>query len=316
MKPSERKKQIRTLWQKCFDDSEEFVEFYFEKVYRDENTLSLERAGRVVSAMQMIPYRMLWCETEITVAYVSGACTAPEVRGKGLMTELLHKAFREMRERGYDITALIPASESLFEYYSAYGYTEVFDYSLQVFERVEIPSTTGTMPFVLLDPNAGSCWFTYFDRQLRKRTSCILHSEDDFRNIITDVIIDRGLVVGALNPDGNPAGMAFITPSGGGAFIKEMFYDSEEIRERLLQKAAEAFQTGKVAYKTPPVPPETQRYGMAMILNREKMIRQWLDVHPGTLLSKDALDRMDSASLAYHLFGYGQKKSGMNLMLD
>lgn len=316
MKPSDRKKQIRTLWRKCFDDGDEFVEFYFEKVYRDEYALSLECEGRVVSALQMIPYRMIWCETEITVAYISGACTDPEERGKGLMGELLRKAFREMRERGYDITALIPAGESLFDYYRAYGYTEVFDYSRQVFECADILSGAGTATLVLPDQNAGSQWFACFDRLLRERPSCILHSEDDFRNIITDTLIDRGLVIGALNPDGNPAGIAFAVPAGEEILVKEMLYDSEAVRERLLYKVAKAFQTCKVTYKTPPVPPATQRYGMAMILNREKMIRRWLDVHPGTLLSKDALDRMDAQSLAFHLFGYGQKKSCMSLMLD
>ncbi len=316
MKPVNRKEQIKTLWRKCFDDRDDFVEFYFDKVYKDENAMSLEKEGQVVSALQMIPYTMTWCGTEITVAYISGACTHPEERGKGLMGELLHQSFREMRKRAYDITALIPASESLFKFYRAYNYTEVFDYSLQVFECPEIPSDIRTTPFLSLNKDAEKQWFAYFDRQLRKRPSCILHTEDDFRNNILDTTMAHGLVIGILNSGGHPAGMAFITATGEEVFIKEMFYDDDEIKKRLLFKAAESFQTCKVIYKTPPLRSNARRYGMAMILNKEKMIRQWLNAHPDTPLSAEDLGRMDLQALAYNLFGYGQRESYMSLMLD
>lgn len=313
MNPVGRKKQIKTLWQKCFDDRNDFVEFYFDQVYKDENAMSLEKDGKVVSALQMIPYRMTWCGTEITVAYISGACTDPKERRKGLMGELLHHAFQEMRKREYDITALIPADESLFEFYRACNYTEVFDYSLQVFEFQEMPSDTG---FLSLDKDAGTQWFVFFDKQLRKRPSCILHTEDDFRNNIIDTTMEQGLVIGILNPDGHPAGIAFITANEEEAFIKEMLYDNEESKERLLFHAAMSFQTCKVTCKTPPLPSTAQRYGMAMILNKEKMIRQWLNTHPDTLLSEEALDQMDSQTLAHTVFGYDQNAPYMSLMLD
>jgi len=316
MKTVDRKEQIKTLWRKCFDDREDFVEFYFDKVYKDENAMSLEKEGRVVSALQMIPYTMTWCGTEITVAYISGACTDPEERGKGLMGELLHKSFHEMQKREYDITALIPASESLFEFYRAYDYTEVFDYSLQIFECPEIPSDIKMTPFLSLDKDAGEQWFTYFDEQLRKRPSCILHTEDDFRNNILDTTMDHGLVIGILGSNGAPAGIAFITATEEEVFIKEMLYDNDAIKERLLFKAAESFQTCKVIYKTPPLQSTAQRYGMAMVLNKNKMIWQWLNAHPDTLLSAEELDQMDLQALGYNLFGYGQKESYMSLMLD
>lgn len=316
MNPKERKEQIRTLWQKCFDDREDFVAFYFDRVYEDVNAMSLEKEGRVVSALQMIPYTMTWCGTELTVAYISGACTDPAERGKGLMGELLKQSFEEMRRRNCDITALIPATASLFDYYRAYGYTEVFDYALHTFECPEIPSGIKEMPFLSLDKDVGKEWFIYFDQQIKQRPSCILHTEEDFRNNIQDITMAEGLVLGIQGSDGHPAGIAFITATEKEAFIKEMFYDNEKIKEQLLRKAAASFHTGKVIYKAPALPPTAHHYGMAMILAKDKMIRQWLNAHPDSTRTAETLNQMDQPSLTQLLFNYEQKEAYMTLMMD
>lgn len=316
MIPTDRKEQIKTLWRQCFEDPDHFVEFYFDRVYKEENTLSLEEDGRIVSALQMIPYAMTWCGVEIIVAYISGTCTAPDKRGQGLMGQLLHKSFSEMHKRDFDITALIPASASLFEFYRNYDYTEAFDYSLRSFDCPCIPAELKDTPFLSLDKEPGEQWFGYFDRKLRERPSCLLHSSDDFKNNITDTLMDHGLVLGMLDAKGHPVGLAFVTATENEAFIKEMFSDSDEVKQNLLFKAADSFGVNKVLYKTPPDRHNSNRYGMARVLNKDKMIWQWLDFHPDTQLSAEELNRMDTQALTRNLLGYGQKDSYMSLMLD
>ena len=80
-----KKQQVKDLWRTCFGDSEAFIDLYFDRVYQDDNTLTIERNGQIVSALQMLPYTMTYFGTEISVAYISGACTVPEQRGQGLM---------------------------------------------------------------------------------------------------------------------------------------------------------------------------------------------------------------------------------------
>ena len=87
------KQQIIDLWRLSFNDTEEFIRLYFDRVYKEENTLVIEKDGQVVSALQMLPYTMTYYGTEISVAYISGACTLPSMRGKGLMKQLMQKAF-------------------------------------------------------------------------------------------------------------------------------------------------------------------------------------------------------------------------------
>lgn len=102
------KQQIIDLWRLSFNDSEEFIRLYFDRVYKEENTLVIEKNGQVVSALQMLPYTMTYYGTEISVAYISGACTLPSMRGKGLMRELLQNAFEEMKYRSVAVTAPDP----------------------------------------------------------------------------------------------------------------------------------------------------------------------------------------------------------------
>ena len=54
------KEKVKALWQLCFDDSEEFVEMYFRLRYKNEINVTIESGDEVISALQMIPYPILW----------------------------------------------------------------------------------------------------------------------------------------------------------------------------------------------------------------------------------------------------------------
>ena len=117
----DKKQQIVNLWRTCFGDSEAFISLYFDRVYKDENAMTIEKDGKIVSALQIVPYTMTYLGTEISVGYISGACTTPEERGQGLMRQLLQETFEEMERREIAISALIPADPWLFDYYREQG---------------------------------------------------------------------------------------------------------------------------------------------------------------------------------------------------
>ena len=89
----DKKQQIVNLWRTCFGDSEAFISLYFDRVYKDENAMTIEKDGKIVSALQIVPHTMTYLGTEISVGYISGACTTPEERGQGLMRQLLQETF-------------------------------------------------------------------------------------------------------------------------------------------------------------------------------------------------------------------------------
>ena len=39
----DKKQQIVNLWRTCFRDSEAFISLYFDRVYKDENAMTIEK---------------------------------------------------------------------------------------------------------------------------------------------------------------------------------------------------------------------------------------------------------------------------------
>lgn len=77
------KEQVRQLWETCFNDDEAFVDLYFRLRYIDQINKAIIEDGKVISALQMIPYPMTFCGRTVATSYISGACTHPDYRARG-----------------------------------------------------------------------------------------------------------------------------------------------------------------------------------------------------------------------------------------
>ena len=72
------KREVMELWRVCFDDTEEFIQFYFDKKYKEENALVYwDEQGAAIAALQTLLYPMTFGVTQIVTGYISGACTHP-----------------------------------------------------------------------------------------------------------------------------------------------------------------------------------------------------------------------------------------------
>lgn len=133
------KEQVRQLWKLCFTDSDEFVELYFRMRYTDELNSYIEVGGKVVAALQRLPYPMIYEGTIVPTSYISGACTHPDYRNRGVMKQLLMKAHRRMYEDGVVLSTLIPAEEWLKAYYAKSGYAVCFQQGTKLLTRHDLP---------------------------------------------------------------------------------------------------------------------------------------------------------------------------------
>lgn len=319
------KQQVINLWRASFNDTEEFINLYFDRVYKEENSLVIERNGQIVSALQMLPYTMTWCGTEISVSYISGACTLPSMRGQGLMRQLLQNAFEEMKRRDVAVTALVPADPWLFDYYREQGYTEAFDYSEETYTRPETIVWEPNLTIIPPEVPSTELLYAYFNRKLRERPCCLLHTYDDFVTILRDLQQDGGQMLTALNDQEQPVGMAFVLPPEPAetlfdtekhVYIKEMFYDNENIKSLLLQEATLQHNVKKAEYKTPPSTPGTLPMGMARVIDTHRLIHRWASEHKHSSVSVKNMEEMDIQTLTRFLMDYPNRQAYMSLMLD
>ncbi|KAA6326525.1 hypothetical protein EZS27_024375, partial [termite gut metagenome] len=72
------KKQVKELWKLCFNEEEAFVDMYFDLRYNSDRNMYIRRDDRIISSLDMIPYPMTFCGTNIRTSYISGACTHPD----------------------------------------------------------------------------------------------------------------------------------------------------------------------------------------------------------------------------------------------
>lgn len=116
---------LMTVYNACFPGEEGFCRWFFERVYRPENTLLWEENG-ILAAVQLLPVQLSMGERAIPCTYIYAAGTLPQARGKGLMGGLLERSFTCSAARGDVLSVLITQEPSLVGYYARFGYRPVF----------------------------------------------------------------------------------------------------------------------------------------------------------------------------------------------
>ena len=49
---------IKEIWNYCFNDTEEFVNYYFNSKYENRNTIVLDEKDEIVSSLQLNQYKI------------------------------------------------------------------------------------------------------------------------------------------------------------------------------------------------------------------------------------------------------------------
>ena len=94
------KEKVKALWKLCFDDSDQFIDMYFRLRYKSEINVVIESGNEVISALQMLPYPMSFCGKQVATSYISGACTHPDFRNRGVCVSFYHKLLPECYRTG------------------------------------------------------------------------------------------------------------------------------------------------------------------------------------------------------------------------
>lgn len=116
---------VRSIWKTVFEDTDEYIDLFFSRQYKPENTLIYFEENTPVATLQMVEYSISFYGEIIPFYYLVGLSTLPEYRGKGYMGELIERAHKVMQKRGIHLSILVPAEESLFGYYERFGYQQI-----------------------------------------------------------------------------------------------------------------------------------------------------------------------------------------------
>ncbi|MDR0864160.1 MAG: GNAT family N-acetyltransferase [Candidatus Symbiothrix sp.] len=186
------KAALKEMWKQCFPtDTDAFVDFYFDAVYQNDETLVYVEDNQPVAALQMIPYTIKTGHTLHPAGYISGVMTHPGYRKRGYMEKLLNAAFEAMQQKGYDYTFLIPQEEWLVGFYGKYGFQVFVSPSLKNLKRLKrlkdlkkLKAYDEHARFLLTIPNA------------------VLKSERQFANMVVDFLAEGGEFIDSKEKQG------------------------------------------------------------------------------------------------------------------
>ncbi len=112
------KKELESLWQMTFLEDSQVIEYFFSHIFKDTVTPVFRIDGEIASSLFLLPCK---------IGNYKGKCvycamTKYSHRGKGYMKELLDFSYNYCKENSFDFLFLVPAEETLFEYYAKCGF--------------------------------------------------------------------------------------------------------------------------------------------------------------------------------------------------
>ncbi|WP_291528472.1 GNAT family N-acetyltransferase [Bacteroides sp. UBA939] len=323
------REKVKELWRLCFNDTEEFIDLYFSLRYNKDVNVAIESGDEVIAALQMLPYPMTFCNENVSTSYVSGACTHPGYRNRGVMHELLSQAFGRMYRNNVAFSTLIPAEPWLFDYYARAGYAPVFRYGRRTFHlppdvqnsslpalssetlvlSSETPALSSGTPWVLrtyTDYNEEA--YNYLNRKMLERPCCLQHTETDFRVILADLNLSNGHLFTLSNGQEVVAlAVAYPGEKSSTPQINELLSDTPEAEHLLLSYICRKMRTDTLDILMPPVQDQPSfPLGMIRIIRLQPVLHLYAATHPQAEMNIELSDNELSANNGYYYLNRGK----------
>ncbi len=271
------KEETKRLWQMCFNDTNDFIELYFNMRYSSKVNNVWKEHGHIVAALQALPYPITIGGYTLQSRYMSGVCTSPYMRNKGIMRRLMKRVHNKLHNENVAVATLIPAEPWLYNYYESMGYAPVFRYSLsKVTPRETVDNDTIVNDVTSFDERI----FNYFNREQRRHDMRVLHTADDFMIIVADIAIGDGICL-TTERDGFICGLAIAYKRNNQVEIEELIAESATEKELLIYEIAKRYSgmpimlRGESSNKSDAI-----TIGMMRIISAETFLNAYAKINP------------------------------------
>ncbi len=229
-----KRDRVIDLWQTCFNEDPEFLQLYFRRVYNPRNLFAHTQQGNVIAMLHALPYTMQALGANWQCSYIAGVATHPDFRRKGLMQQLLTHALSQLHQQEIPLTALIPATPALQQYYQRCGYT-----TLSTTQPVAItPPESMPKGYYPLPLSLNRQYYLYHTLN-SCRQATILHSHAQYQTICADIELFGGSIHTIADAARQPVAIAFVAQQDGNLVIKELLAADILAEQALLYDIAQ-----------------------------------------------------------------------------
>ncbi|HOF16018.1 MAG TPA: GNAT family N-acetyltransferase [Bacteroidales bacterium] len=312
------KDEVRNIWKISFpDDSDDFINFYFSKKYKNENTLVYLDNNKAVACFQMLAYDFTFFGHRLPSAYISGAATLPSYQNRGIMTKLLTAAFLEMQKNNVPLTTLIPQEEWLIKFYERIGYNNAFVYTT---EKITLDKTYAVSTDYKTKPLTDKeKTYAYYASYLAKQNLCVQKSKEDFDAILTFYEIEKGQIV-VVEANNQIKGLCFINEWNNKIIVKDFIYDDLEAKHSLFNYLFIKFSLREIEVIRLCRKKENGiTKGMARIINPDLFLDIYAKAHPNINFHFTLIDQQIPTNNKHYLIHNGQchpTTTASNIVID
>ena len=213
------KDQVVSVWNYCFEDGEDFVKYYFENVYDENNTIIIEENDEVLSALQLNKYTIDIRDNKYDVSYVVGVSSKPEVRGLGYMKHLMTYTLEELYKNG-EIVSLLMAID--YRLYKRYGFDHCYDqiqYNLRTDELLGFRLSSKLRKATFEDAETLSRIYT---KAMESLNGYAVRDEAYFNRFMKEVSSESGYIY--IDEENNSYIAYYI--QGDTFFVRELIYNN------------------------------------------------------------------------------------------
>ena len=213
------KDQVVSVWNYCFEDGEDFVKYYFENVYDENNTIIIEENDEVLYALQLNKYTIDLRDNKYDVSYVVGVSSKPEVRGLGYMKHLMTYTLEELYKNG-EIVSLLMAID--YRLYKRYGFDHCYDqiqYNLRTDELLGFRLSSKLRKATFEDAETLSRIYT---KAMESLNGYAVRDEAYFNRFIKEVSSESGYIY--IDEENNSYIAYYI--QGDTFFVRELIYNN------------------------------------------------------------------------------------------
>ena len=108
-------RQMKKLWSDCFNDPEEFTDYYFSVKITDSQVVIMKEEDRIIGMVHLNPYSFIRDEKEVLrTVFVVGVAVEESYRNQGIMKKLMQYAISILRREGIRFIYLWPEHEELY----------------------------------------------------------------------------------------------------------------------------------------------------------------------------------------------------------
>ena len=213
------KDQVVSVWNYCVEDGEDFVNYYFENVYDENNNIIIEENDEVLSALQLNKYTIDLRDNKYDVSYVVGVSSKPEVRGLGYMKHLMTYTLEELYKNG-EIVSLLMAID--YRLYKRYGFDHCYDqiqYNLRTDELLGFRLSSKLRKATFEDAETLSRIYT---KAMESLNGYAVRDEAYFNRFIKEVSSESGYIY--IDEENNSYIAYYI--QGDTFFVRELIYNN------------------------------------------------------------------------------------------